>query len=146
MKRSEVRTFIRDGVEALPESIGFSEGQLTEFNATRSNSYPFVFCETITNTPEITEANTTVDNYDITLHICKKDATDSVGSIYESIIDDCDDIARKLMYQYNFSLESAGNVTISSYTRTPFIKDHADCLTGVILQFTLTAYDRTDVC
>jgi hypothetical protein len=85
------------------------------------------------------------------------DKSDSRQEDYEPIIDACDQIARKLIWQYNQILYGSTGVSTANQTayklisldgvsREPFIKQHADCLTGVILSFTLIIPDTTDVC
>jgi hypothetical protein len=146
MKRSEVQQFIESGVEDLNSGIGFGTGRITEFNKERSNEYPFAWLESLSVSPEITESGLTIDSWDINLHICKLDKLDSSADQYEAIINDCDEVAQKLMHRYNNVVEGFGLVTISGYSRTPFIKQHADVLTGIILSFTLTAPDKTNLC
>jgi hypothetical protein len=146
MKRSEVKTFIEAGVTALGQSVGFGTGRLSEFNKERSNEYPTAWLETLEVNPDITESGLVMDTWQINLHILKKDDISSSTDQYEEIIDQCDEIAQKLIYKYNHIISGYATATIDGYSRTPFIKDHADVLTGVLLQFTLTAPDTTDHC
>jgi hypothetical protein len=62
---------------------------------------------------------------------------------YESLIDDADYMAQRLVRRYNDVLNSFDLVTISGISRSPFIKKHADCLTGVLLSFTLTVQNTS---
>jgi hypothetical protein len=144
MKRSEVRAFIESGVTALGTNIPFGSGKITDFNSKRDNTYPTVWLETIEVDPELTDTGLPIDDWLINLHICQKDLLDSLPLQYEGIIDQCDEIAQKLIYKYNRVVEGTDLITISGYSRTPFIKKHADDLTGVLLSFTITAPDKTD--
>jgi hypothetical protein len=146
MKRSEVRTFIKSGVDSLNLSLGFGSGRLSEFNSERGNTYPTTWLETLEVNPELTEQGLPIDQWAVNLHIAKKDALDSSASEYESIIDSCDEIAQKLINKYNNEVDSFQHITLSGYSRTPFIKKHADLLTGVLLSFTLSSPDTTNVC
>jgi hypothetical protein len=146
MKRSEVKTFIEAGINALGLNIGFGSGRISEFNKARNNTYPTAWLETLETVPEITPQGLPIDNWQVNLHILKKDAQDSSADQYEAIIDECDEIAQKLMNKYNNEVSGYKLVTIQGYSRTPFIKDHADVLTGVLLSFTINAPDTTDVC
>ena len=66
---------------------------------------------------------------------------------YEQIIDESDYIAQKLIYQYRNVTTGYKKLTISEVTRTPFVKRLSpDCITGVILAFTIVATDTTNVC
>lgn len=149
MKRSEVRTFIEAGVTAVDASMTFGSGRITEWNAARDNRYPGVWWESDqTLGTEITNFTLPLDSWPIRVHIGKKDAQDSSAAQYEALIDDCDLIAQKLVRQYNQILEGANEnmVSISGINREPFIKKHADLITGVILSFTLSLPDTTNLC
>lgn len=145
MKRSEIQAFIRLGVEEMAPQVTFGYGRLTEWNSKRSNDYPGTWLETV---PMNTVLNNSLpnDSWPIRLHIGKLDAHDSSPEQYELLINECDELAQKLIKQYNDELEDAVNVTISDISREPFIKKHADCVTGVILAFTLTVIDKTNLC
>ena len=156
MKREAIRTFLKAGADAV--KTYFSSGRLTEFNSLRDKGYPFSWVESIqVNTSFGGSGSTLIDEWDIKIHIAKLDAMDSIQDQYENIIDQCDHIARQLIWQYNVILYSASNITtanqdlyklitMSDISREPFIKMHADCLTGVILSFKLSTPDQTDVC
>lgn len=138
MKRSEVKDFIQSGAELL--NIPFETGRITEFNSSRSNTYPFIFLESLSVNTTISYSLPT-DTWSIRLHIAFKDSIDSKMDQYEDLIDQADDIGKSLVKRYNDILTNYNLVTISGITRVPFIKRHADCLTGVVLTFTLIAQD-----
>lgn len=146
MKRSEVRAFIESGVTALDMDIPFGSGRITDFNKQRSNEYTFIWLESLEVAVEVTDSGLPYNDWQVNLHICKKDALDSVPSQYEPLIDQCDEIAQKLIDKYNNIVSGYKLVTILGYSRTPFIKKHADNLTGVLLSFTLSAPDQTSNC
>jgi len=135
MTRKEVKDFIQSGAELY--NIPFDTGRITEFNSHRSNTYPFIFLETITVSTDLINSVQS-DTWAINLHIASKDALDSDTDEYEALIDDADLLAQKLTRRYNDVLNTYDLVTISNISRTPFIKKHADILTGVILSFDLT--------
>jgi hypothetical protein len=138
MKRSEVKDFIQSGAELL--NIPFETGRITEFNSSRSNTYPFIFLESINVLTSMSYSLPT-DTWKIRIHVAYKDAVDSKMDQYENLIDDADDVAKSLVKRYNDILTNYNLVTISGISRTPFIKKHADCLTGVLLAFDLIAQD-----
>lgn len=156
MKREEVRAFLKAGADAIPTD--FDSGRLTEFNSKRDNAYPFSWVESLrTSTNFQTSGSMLIDNWEVVIHIAMLDKADSLQNDYELIVDACDTIARKLIWQYNQILYGSSNtstanqtayklITMDGVSREPFIKQHADCLTGVILSFTLIVPDRTDVC
>lgn len=146
MKRSEVRAFVKSGVDAIQQTISFNNGRITEFNSERSNDYPYVWLVTPSATTNYSTTNAPQDDWNIELHIAKKDKIDSLPEVYESIIDECDEIARKLMNQYRNALSSGSLIEIVSADRNPFIHKHADDTTGVILTFTLTGPDNATFC
>lgn len=147
MTRKEVREFIKTGIDALNLSISFNAGLITDFNKERSNTYPTAWLETVTVDSTIQEQGTKQDNFPIALHIAKLDRIDSSPEEYEQLIDDCDLIAQKLINQYDSLLyDDYSLVSIESYSREPFIKKHADCMTGVLLTFTLITPATTNVC
>lgn len=135
MKRSEIKEFIESGAQYF--EIPFSTGRISEFNSSRSNTYPFIFLETLQVDTDLNFSIQT-DNWIVRLHLASKDAPDSKMSQYEKLIDDADYLAQRLIRRYNDVLTNYNLVTMSAVSRTPFIKKHADCLTGVLLQFVLT--------
>ena len=140
MTRTEVKEFIQSGPELY--QIPFDTGRITEFNSNRYNTYPFVWLETVSATTNLINSIPT-DTYSIRLHILSKDWIDSANSDYESLIDEADQIARRLVKRYNDILNNYNLVTISNISRVPFIKKHADCLTGVLLTFNLITQDTS---
>jgi len=156
MKREEVRAFLKAGADAIPTD--FDSGRLTEFNSKRDKGYPFSWVESLRTSTDIQPSGSMlIDNWEVSIHIAMLDKADSRQEDYEPIIDACDLIARKLIWQYNQILYGSTEVstanqttykliTLDGISRDPFIKMHADCLTGVILSFTLSVPDRTDVC
>ena len=147
MTRSEIRTLLQSGVQAINPKMPFGSGRITEWNSNRSNEYPGVWWESNqTVDTEIVNNVLPHDSWPIVLHIGKKDASDSSPAEYEQLIDDCDYIAQKLIYQYNQVVDYADGIFISNISRPPFIKKHADCVTGVTLQFQINVPDRTNLC
>ena len=147
MKRSEVRTFIREGVNSLVPVLDYSEGQITDWNAQRSNEYPGILSvleQTDTSIP--TTSTPLNDSWDIKLIIANKDALDSIPDVYEAIVDDCDSISQKLIYKYRNIIDGYKLTTMEAINRKKFIKKYADCLTGIELTFKLINQDRTNVC
>jgi hypothetical protein len=138
MKRSEVKDFIQSGAELL--NIPFETGRITEFNSSRSNTYPFIFLESVNVLTSLSYSLPT-DTWKIRIHVAFKDSIDSKMEQYENLIDQADDIAKSLVKRYNDILTNYNLATISGISRTPFIKKHADCLTGVLLGFDLISQD-----
>lgn len=143
MTRKEIQTFIKSGFVQLSESFDFGTGRITEFNAARANSYPSAWLESlIVDTEYIEPVTLPYDTWPIKIHIARKDKIDSSTEEYEEIINECDLTAQKVMRFYN-----AAKLTVTTgVNRSPFIKKHADCLTGVVLSFNLKLPDTTDVC
>lgn len=147
MTRKEVRDFISEGIYQLNKSYGFNSGRITEFNSARDNEYPFLWMESLSSENTINQASLAqFRNWNVVIHIAKKDAQDSKAEEYEGLIDDCDALAYQLTKQLNHDIENSNLIQIESTTIEPFIKRHADNTTGVILSFTLIDFDSTDVC
>lgn len=156
MKREEIRTFLKAGADAI--NIFFEAGRLTEFNKVPSKGEPFGWLHELqANTSFGGSGSSLIDDWSVNIRIAKIDRVDSIQDEYENLIDNCDHIARKLIWQYNVILYSATTITtanqdkyklltLSDVSRPPFIKWGADCLTGVDLIFNLNSPDRTDVC
>lgn len=142
MKRSEIRALLREGVDSLTPVLSYWDGELSDWNATRDNRYPGVLSILETTDSKYEDNMSPLDNWPVRMLICKIDKMDSLPDIYEGIIDDCDEVAQKLVYYYrqNFKYD------LKSAARKRFIKKYADCLTGIELTFTLTGNDRTVVC
>jgi hypothetical protein len=148
MKRSEIRSFLNSGVNAINPRMPFGSGRITEWNSNRSNEYPGIWWESTL--PPGTEfpGNITLpqDQWQINLHIGKLDKHDSSAVEYEQIIDDCDYIAQQLIHQYNQIIDQSEKATLTGISRPPFVKKHADCISGVILSFILNTPDGTNLC
>lgn len=154
MKRSEVRAFLKSGVDALDNQVDFKSGLISYFNSDRKNSYPCVYFQSVS-TPEGEGSDSAdlqiytelpLDNWSIKLWILDLDKQDSIADQYELIIDAMDELAQKLIKKYNAEVSGYKNVTINGITRTPVVKRFADCLSGVLLEFTLVSDDKTNVC
>jgi len=145
MKRSEVRTFIRDGVNALTVNHTFSEGLITDFNADTNRGLPTVHLLLEENDTDLPESAPT-DSWAIKLIIANIDKMDSSATVYEDIIDHCDEVAQKLIYKYRNVISGYKLVTMDGINRKRFIKKYAACLTGIELVFTIHAPDKTNVC
>ncbi len=147
MKREEIREFLKDGVNALDPPLEFGYGRLSEFNpASVKGSFPMVWQLTSSVTTELANQSP-VDSWSIELLIAEKDRMDSSAEEYEHIIDDCDLIAQKLVYQYRNSVEGYKNVTLSGFEREPFVKTNgAAVMSGVKLTFTILVQNKTNVC
>lgn len=156
MTRYQIRLFLQAGADAV--KVYFDAGRLTEFNSMKDKGFPFSWVEELK--PKTTfggSGASLIDDWSVKIRIAKLDKPDSIQDQYESIVDDCDDIARKLIWQYNIVLQTSSNittanqdlyklVTLSDVSRDPFYKWGADPLTGVDLSFTLNSPDKTDVC
>ena len=148
MTRSEVRDFIESGVTLLNEagtSLEFGNGRLSELNSNRSNNYPKAWLDPLNVSTDLINSMP-FDNWAIVLRVAKLDAADSKPEQYEAIVDTCDAIAQSLVKKYNDVASGYKLVTISDIAREPFIKRQADNTSGVILSFTLTAPDTTNLC
>lgn len=145
MKRSEVRELVYKGIKALGNQIKFNSGRVSEFNK-EQKEYPYIWLESLKSSSNIVQQGANIDDWDIVLHIAKKDQPDSIQDQYELIVDDCDYIAQQLIKQYADLLDDAKLVTFDSADRDPFIHKHADDTTGVILTMTWAIPDTTDVC
>lgn len=151
MKRSEVRTFIREGVEAISPSLTFSEGLITDFNADVSRTLPTVHHILEENNTDLHESRAGIalapsDAWKIKLLIANLDKQDSAADVYEDIVDHCDEVAQKLIYKYRNIIDGYKLVTMDGINRKKFVKKHATCLTGIELTFNLNAPDKTNVC
>jgi hypothetical protein len=145
MKRSEVRQFIKEGVNAITPVLTFSEGLVTEFNADMNRILPTVHLLFEGNDTELTQSAPS-DSWSIRLLIANLDKMDSTADIYEDIVDHCDEVAQKLIYKYRNVIENYNLVTMDAINRKKFVKKYATVLTGIELTFTIHAPDKTNVC
>lgn len=149
MTRTEIRAFLQAGVTAVNPLIPFDSGRITEWNSNRSNEYPGVWWESITDdSVELINANLPQTDWPIKLHIGKLDKADSSNTQYEQLVDECHYLAQQLVYQYNQIQSNTfySSLAFTGIGRSPFVKKHADCVTGVILSFTLVDPDKTELC
>lgn len=145
MKRSEVRSFLEDGVNLLAPVLQFNAGRLSEFNSEFNKEYPYCWNSNLQAGTDLRNS-LPLDAWAVTIRIAKLDRPDSLPAQYEAMVDDCDYIAQQLIKKYNDVLTDSKLVTIASITRVPFYKQHSDCLTGVDLSFTLNVPDKTSLC
>lgn len=147
MTRSEVRTFLKAGVDALTPVLEFGSGLLSEFAAKPDKSLPQVWQELRPVEGENSVSQAPLDAWDIRLHIAiAHNRQDIVSDEYEPVIDECDLVAQRLIHQYNAIVSGYKLVTITNRKREPFTKKHPHVMSGVILSFRLNAPDKTDVC
>lgn len=149
MTRKELSEYIESGVNQLTPATEYGRGRISEFNSIRNHSYPAVWQETADETGVDAEINSIllpIDSHHVKLHICKRDKQDSKPTQYEEIIDEADGIAQKLVFALNQVVTGYKQLRIESNSRKPFIKLHADCLTGVLLEFDIIAPDTTNNC
>lgn len=146
MTRTEVKAFIESGVTSLNPALPFGTGRISEFDSARSHTYPMSWLETLTVSSEFTGGGVPYNQWSINLHIAKKDKIDSSAVEYETIIDECDLLAQQLIHKYNSIITGYEKSWITGMSREPFIKKHADCLTGVLLSFTFNDVDTTNLC
>lgn len=146
MKREEVRALIESAVSATNSSYRFNSGRITEFNSNRSNEYPYLWLESLSRETDIDDQQRPFDNWNCVIHIANLDEPGSPPEIYEPIIDECDLIAKRFTYQLNQVVSSYKLITLSGLICDPFQHLQADNTSGVILSFTLSMLDQTDVC
>lgn len=146
MKRREVKDFIQAGINLLTEAMSYGAGRLSEFDSNRSMTYPQTWAEPITVSTNITASGLNVNDWSVKLNIAKKDKPDSSADEYEEIVDQCDEIAQELIQKLNQIVSGNEIINLKSISREPFVKKNADCLTGVVLSFTLNAPDKTNWC
>jgi hypothetical protein len=149
MNRTQIRAFLQAGVTNIDPNMPFGSGLITEWNSNRSNEYPAVWWESIVaDSSELTEQVLPLDEWPIRLHIAKLDKADSLSTQYEALVDECHYIAQQLVHQYSQIMSNTyySSVSITGISREPFIKKNEDRITGVILSFTLTDPDKTNLC
>ena len=146
MTRSELREFLASGVNALTPPPVFASGLYTFFNSNRDWEYPIVFQETAPVGTEYLQTGAPVDSWEVVLWVAKLTKVDAVPDDYEPLIDDCDLIAQKLIYQYRVKIAGYKNASITSAQREPFVKKNADCLAGVTIRFTVVSSNTENLC
>lgn len=149
MTRTELRAFLKAGVDALNPATEFGYGQLTDFNSKRDNQYPIVWWVTRegTSTEIIPSRNTPIDSWPVRLIIGYKDKMDAVPVQFEDLVDTADLIGQKLAFRYNQIVTGYKLITINGITRTPFIKkNNPDVVTGIELSFTINSVSTVTDC
>ena len=147
MTRHEIRKFLASGVNALTVSTEFGSGRLSEFNSERSHDYPSVWWNSILgDSADLNTMLTPQDKIPIELHIAQKDTMDSTAEQYEKIIDTAHRIAQRLVFAYSQILSGNKLINLTGIKRAPFVKQHADVLSGIILTFTIVVPDLTNEC
>lgn len=149
MTRAEVNEFLKSGVNALRPSVEYGRGRIFEFNSIRNHNYPAAWWltgeDSAVNT-ELSDNSTPIDNWNIKIRIAQIHKADATAEEYEGIVDECDRIAQRLRYKYDQIVSGYKLVTITGVERVPFVKDQADCLSGVDFSFNLVAVDTTNNC
>lgn len=146
MKRSSVRTFIKDGVNAISPVTEFHEGIVSDFAAQRSNQYPSSLLVLESVDVDIS-LSAPLDSWHVLLVLFQIDKMDSAPEVYEGLVDACDEVAQKLQYQYRNVIEGYKLITMANVSRTKFVKSPkygADCLTGIELAFDINSPDQSD--
>lgn len=146
MKREEVRDLIQSAINGLSERVSFNSGRITEFNSERENDYPFAWLESLSRETSFNNFQMPMDDWGCVMHFVKLDQPGSPPEDYERLVDECDLLSKKFIYQLNQVITGFNLVTLSGLGSEPKIQKHADRTTGVILSFTLNIPDTTDVC
>lgn len=147
MTRTEVRAFLKAGVDALTPVLEFGSGLITDFNAKPDKTLPQVWQELGDVDGSNPPTQAPIDDWNIRLHIAiGHNQLDVSPADYEDYIDICDLVAQKLMHQYNAIVSGYKLVSLTNRSRTPFAKKHAHVMSGVILAFRINAPDKTDIC
>jgi hypothetical protein len=123
--------------------MDYGDGLITDFNSLRSHTYPAAWLLLEDDDDDITTSAPSV-KFNVALVIAKKDKMDSLD--YEDIVDECHEIASKLIYQYRNVINGYKKVTMDGVKREKFVKRYADCITGVTLSFSLNSPDQSNVC
>lgn len=144
MKRSEIRAFLKAGVDALSPSIKFNAGRVSEFASETNKPFPYVWVDELQGTGA---AENPQENWEVSMLIAKLDKMDSLPAQYEALVDECDYIAQQLVIQYRNILTTSKKVSISDTPRVPFIKRNTpDVTTGVTLTFTIADFSPVPIC
>lgn len=146
MTREEVRSLIESAVHETNPAYRFNSGRITEFNSDRSNVYDYLWLESLSRETDIDDQQRPFDNWNCVLHIAGIDKMGSSPKEYEAIVDRCDTIAKRFTYRLNQVVSGYKLLFLSTVTCEPFIHKQADNTSGVILSFTLSMIDQTDVC
>lgn len=146
MKRSEVREFLKAGVDAIDPVLEFGSGIISDFNIKPDKTFPQVWFELSEIGGTNPVASTPQDEFEVKLWIMRLDQSGSAPLQYEPLIDQCDYVAQQLMDQYNRLISGYKLVTLTRRKRTPMLKKFAACMTGVLLTFIINAPDKTNLC
>lgn len=138
MTRKEINDFVAAAVMAINPQMSYDRGRISEWNSNRSNEYTSVWLETYGAEGDITEQALPIDSWALRIHVGKLDKPGSSPKEYESIVDESDEIAQKLVFQMNNIIAGYKLATISRFSRDPFIHRNADNVTGVLLTLTIT--------
>lgn len=144
MNRQQVREFVEAAANNL--GTGFNSGRVSEFNSERTNTYPFVWLESLSRSSAMSQIQMPVDTWAIIIHVMKLDSPGSTPAQYEGIVDECDTLAQKIVRLLNQELSGYKLTQINSILSRPDIHNFADNLSGVILSFDLVSPDTTDIC
>ncbi len=133
---------IKEAVDSLSVQHEFRRGRVSELSSL-NKQFPVVWMETSPMDTDYPQVTLPIDNWQINLHIAKLDTTDSLPEQYESIIDDCDEVAQQIQFKVNKVVTGYKLLTLEGISRTPFVKVLSSCATGVLLSFTIVAPDQT---
>lgn len=153
MSHSAVRAFIEAKATGLSTSVQFGYGRASDFNQIKGKQYPYVWCDPLTSTINITDGLVVTETYRVNMVFYKYDAADSTEAAYKLILDQTDDLVQEFIRDINEDLTlgsvatlTTGNTEIANISKQPVIKVMADVLTGWIVTFDLTVPDKFDYC
>ena len=148
-----VRELIEEKALGAGTDIQFGYGRGSDFNIIKDKAYPYIWLDPLNSTIVINEDNMTIsETYSVNLIFYKFDSPDSTQDDYKLLLDQTDvivhqfirDLQNDLLNDDDTLTLTSNNVLIGSITKTPFIKQMADCLTGFSLSFSLTVPDNFD--
>ena len=145
-----LHTLIRDTVGGVGTNLFFYHGKDSNFNSEQKERYPLVWLDLVTTTSTFINENRTNDVHSVRLLFLDLDKVSADSSASNTIVFEMDKLARKFIIDLNNKVEDLNDgvysVEVANVRLTPFVKVKASVLTGVLLEFILTAPDDVEYC
>lgn len=150
----ELHTLLKTEAEGLSYSVTFGHGRSSDFNifldessAPLMGTEPFMWLFPMTSTAGFTNASYQLNQtFTVNIAIYKQDTQDSNTEQMRALIEEADMIATDYLIKLNESDPETGEILITNIVKTPFFKETAHVLTGVVLSVKIQVTDNYKYC
>ncbi len=148
MSRLSVRTLIGNTVKRVDDSVKFGYGRASDFNSLHKKEDKRVLLDTLSSTLEYTEESYNLtQTYQVGITFFKLDDIQGAEEQTAEVLDEMDTLCTKFIQALNLKTTNLSqDIGVTQIRKSPVIKVTVDCVSGFVLQFSLTVPDDFNYC